>query len=164
MRMRDLNLRAWLSVFTAGAILAVTLAQILVSIGRPFPASPFSLTVTLALLGPIVFGLTLPVRRYQKRLERFQDGQAPRPARVNPFYAFRVLVLSRASALAGSGFLGWHIGLLAAVAILGVAGNSLLPNLFWGILASALLLLLSVWAEQNCRVPGDRPPPDGANA
>jgi hypothetical protein len=160
--MRELNIRAWFSLFAVGAVLSVTLAQILVSIGRPFPVSPISLTVTIGLLGPVVFALTLPVRRYQKSLERFQDGKAERPARVNPFYAFRVLVLSRASALAGSGFVGWHSGLLASLAILGVAGGSILPSLLWGLLASCALLGFAIWAEQNCKIPGDRTPSDGA--
>lgn len=164
MKARDLSLRGLLSLLAVGFVLAVTAAQLLVSFGWAFPVSPLSLTLTLALLGPLVFAATLPIRRYQKRLERYFAGKAARPERVNPFYAFRVLLLSRASALAGSGFLGWHIGLLAALALLGVAGSSLLPGLIWGLLASALLSGLSVWAEFNCRIPGDQPPPGEAPA
>jgi hypothetical protein len=158
------KLGAGLAFFGVGVVLALAIAQTLVTSGRPFPASPSSFVFTLGFLGPVIFALTLPVRRYQHRLRQFEEGKSARPERLNPFYAFRVLVLSRAGGLAGAGFMGWHIGLFAALAILGSANSMLTSGLTWGASASVSLAAFAIAAEHNCKVPKDRTPPDGAAA
>ena len=157
-----MNLRAGFAFFIGGVILALTASQILVGSGQPFPVSPISLVLTLGLLGPLIYAFTLPVRQYQRKLRQFEEGKSARPQRLNPFFALRVLVLSRAGSLAGAGFLGWHIGLLAGLAILGSGNSSLALSLGWGVLASSLLTAFAAAGEHNCKVPEDRTPPDGA--
>ncbi|MCW4385404.1 DUF3180 domain-containing protein [Salinibacterium sp. SYSU T00001] len=132
------------AVGAAGGLLA---QQALASAGRPTVTPPVSLTIVLVAIGLIVVGLAVPVRRAVR-------GNR---ARVDPFYALRVLVLAKASALAGALLGGAAAGsvvflLTRTVPALGSVGYSI------GVAVGALILLAGgLIAEEMCRIP---PPSD----
>lgn len=149
---------AWLAV---GAILGSSAAQFFVSIGEAFPVSPASLLLTLPICAIAGYLATLPIVRYRKKLEKFVGGELKqRPERVNPFYAFRVLILTRAIAIAGTGFFGWHLGQLFWLLAFTSAAPALSLPTGLGVLGSAAMVIAGLVGEQNCKAPKD--PEDGA--
>ncbi len=73
----------------------------LAAMGEPVIVPPYSLAVVLAILAVLVIIAAVPVRRAVK------DG-----TRVDPFYAMRVVVLAKASALTASLLAGGAAGIL----------------------------------------------------
>lgn len=143
----------------AGIVLGASFVQLMVSSGSPFPVSPDSLIITLPVTAIASYLATLPVLNYRRKLERFQKGEIKnRPRRVNPFYAFRVLILSRALAIAGSGFIGWHLGELIWLAAFSVPTSGLLLPTVLALIGGILMLLAGVFGESNCKAPKDSDP------
>ena len=75
-----------------GGIAALLLQLALGAAGMPKITPQVPLSVTLVLIGVIVVVLALPVRRAVRLHEH---------ARVDPFYATRVVLIAKASALSG---------------------------------------------------------------
>lgn len=137
--------------FGVGLVLGISAIQLLAGNGLAFPLSPNSLLVTLPLTGIVVYLASWPIYRYRKAVEGFSAG--PRPARPNPFYAFRVMVLSRATALAGSLFLGWHLGAALWLLAFSVAPGALLGPTGFGVLGSGVMLAGGLLGVLNCKTP-----------
>lgn len=124
----------------AGWLLETALA----TSGRPVLIPPFTLAVALVLIGVIIVAMALPVRRVS------------RGGRIDPFYATRVVMLAKASGLAGA---------LLAGAALGIAGyllsRSVLPGVgsitmaFAAAVGAIALLAAGLVAEQMCTIPPD---------
>ena len=77
----------------------------------------------------------------------------------------RVLLLSKASSIAGAMFIGWHSGVL----IYQLTGQVVVPGLVLqnglGLFASSVLVVAALVTEQICRLPQDpTPDPDQAVA
>jgi len=90
-----------------GGALVYALELILVRVGYPIVTPPGTLAAALALLGVIIPILAWPVR---------QATRGDKPARgVDPFYATRVLLLSKAASLTASGLVGGALGVLVFV-------------------------------------------------
>lgn len=155
---RILNLLAIaLLLLIAGYLIASTL----VSRGLPAPVSPNTLLITLAAIATVLLLLSIPIWRYRSALKT----ATTRPKRVDPFYAVRVLLLSKASSIAGAMFVGWHSGVL----IYQLTGQVVVPGLILqnglGAFASAVLVVAALVTEQICRLPQDpTPDPDQAVA
>lgn len=113
------------------------------------------LAANLFLTGLVVYLLTLRISRYQQKLADFRDGKASvRPARPDPLWSFRLLVLTKSVAFVGSGFLGWHMGALIFLAI--NTANQLFPTLaVVGVIASSMTVLAGILGERNLRTPDD---------
>ncbi|MGT2425850.1 DUF3180 domain-containing protein [Amnibacterium kyonggiense] len=148
--MRRTSPVALVGIAIAGAAIGWLLQVGLTASGAPSFQPPPTLYSVLFILA---FGLILlgrPVRRLIR-------GTARRP--VDPFYAMRVLVLAKASSLAGALLVG------AAVAFLGYAvsrtGTFAVPA-FWPDLLTGLgalaLCVAGLVVEWWCRIP----PPDPA--
>ena len=137
--------------FAIGLVLSVSLIQLLAGNGMAFPLSPNSLLVTLPLTGLVVYLASWPIYRYRKAVEGFSQG--PRPARPNPFYAVRVMVLARATGLSGSLFLGWHVGAGLWLLAFSVAPGALLGPTTFGMLGSGVMLAGGLLGQLNCRAP-----------
>lgn len=137
--------------FAIGLVLSVSSIQLLAGNGMAFPLSPNSLLITLPLTGIVVYLASWPIYRYRKAVEEFSQG--PRPARPNPFYAVRVMVLARATALAGSLFLGWHVGAGVWLLAFSVAPGALLGPTSFGILGAGVMLAGGLLGQLNCRAP-----------
>lgn len=131
--------------------LAINVSQLFSGFGQAFPQSPTSLLITMPLIGIAVVIATWPIYRYRKAVESYSQG--PRPARPNPFYALRALVLSRATALAGTVFVGWHIGALLWLTVFSVAPSGPVLVTSFGILSSLVMLAGGLIGQQFCRAP-----------
>jgi hypothetical protein len=62
------------------------------------------------LIAVILIGLAVPIWKYKKNLLKAATPNRFLP--INPFYAFRVLLISKAAAITGALFIGWHAGVL----------------------------------------------------
>ena len=144
--------------FLAGAVLGISVSQFASVTGSAFLATSSSLSITLGAIGIVIYFLTWPILRYRLKIEKQVH---PQPKRPNPFYAFRLLVLSRAITLTGGGFLGWHLGQIIWLFSFSVAPAGLVAPTLFGLGGSALMLLGGLAAEYNCRLPKD---PDGESA
>jgi hypothetical protein len=142
----------------SGLILGLSVSQFGSATGLAFLVSQPTLIVTLSLIGLTIYLLTLPIYRYRSKLE---TQATPAPKRPNPFYAFRLLVLSRAVMLTGAGFAGWHLGQLVWLVSFSVSPVGLVAPTLFGLGGSALMLIGGMLAESNCRLPKD---PDGESA
>ena len=156
--MRSLGPSQLLAFLASGAILGLSAAQLTTGFGLSFPVSPLSMIITLPIIGVAIFLASLPIARYRKQLEKYTEG--PRPQRPNPFYAVRVLVISRATSLAGALFAGWHLGALVWLFSFSVAPAALVSSTGFGLAGSLVMLGGGMVAEQNCRAPRD--PGEGA--
>lgn len=157
--MKPTKLRA-LALFSIPAGLAgFFLASLLVSRGQQVPVSPTNLLLTLAAIATVILGLSIPIWRYRTSLKEANK----RPKRVDPFYAVRVLLLAKASSIAGSLFAGWHIGVVLYQLSGQVVVQVLVLANAMGVFASFALIIASLVTEQICRLPEDpTPDPDGA--
>jgi hypothetical protein len=135
-----------------GVVLGVGASALTVSLGLPLPVSPPTLILTILGLGVVAIALTIPLVRYRSQLEKFRAGSlSTRPGRPNPFYAYRVLIWARASAIAGAAFLGWHLGQLVWLSSFAVPVVGVIQNNGLGASAAAALVVLAWLAERNCR-------------
>jgi hypothetical protein len=127
---------------------------LLVRQGQSQPDSPISMSLTLLALGLISFGLTLTIAKYRKNLARFYAGELKQhPGRPNPLFATRVLLLAQATALAGAGFAGWHLGYLLWLVSESVVQGGL--ETWLGLVSALATLALGWFGERNCRAPHD---------
>lgn len=132
----------------AGVGGAVLLEWLLVASGKPILNPPYSFGITLAGVAAVLVALALPIRR------AVTDRAKP----IDPFYAMRVLVLAKASALVGAAFLGGGIGLLGWILTRPVLGVGSVPQAVVTLVGAGLLLSAGYIAELLCRIPpGDDP-------
>ena len=134
-------------------VISFLAVRLLVANGMAVPASPTNLLVTLAAIAVILLALTIPIWRYKASLTQYTKG--PRPKRVDPFYAVRVVLLAKASAITGSGFVGWHFGAMIAQLSLPVSFTAALLQNSFGLVASVVLTIAAIVAEQICRLPDE---------
>jgi hypothetical protein len=142
-----------LVVVTGVTALSFLAVRLMVSNGMAVPVSPTNLLVTLAAIALILLGLSVPIWRYKASLTQYTKG--PRPKRVDPFYAVRVVLLAKASAITGSGFVGWHLGAMIAQLSLPVSFTAALVQNSFGLVASVVLTVAAIVAEQICRLPDE---------
>lgn len=148
--------RIWsLASYAFGAaIFGFILSEILVSRGFAVPTSPLNLPITLATIGIGILLAAIPMIRYRQQL-RAAKGPVKR---VPAIYAFRVLILAKASAIAGSLFLGWHAGVLVAQVTLPNITSTVLFTA-GGVLASLFTVVVAVVVEHLFRIPPDSDEP-----
>lgn len=149
--MKAPSYRVFFGTLLVSVFLAINITQLFAGFGQPFPQSPASLLITMPLIGIAVVIATLPIYRYRRAVENYTQG--PRPARPNPFYALRALVLSRATALAGIVFVGWHVGALIWLTVFSVAPTTPVLVTSMGILSSLGMLAGGLIGQQFCRAP-----------
>ena len=148
------------------APLAWLTATLMVVRGLPSPISGLNISVTLIAVGLVILGLAWPIYRYRSALKQ-QSKQAAagtavttgtaaakRPARVDPFYAVRVLVLSKAITFTSTLFIGWHLGVVLSQVSALVVVAGVWKNVF-ALVAAVLSLVASLTVERICRLPDD---------
>lgn len=132
-----------------GAVLGFFLQIALASASQPKLAPAYTVGITLALIAVAVIALAVPIRRATR-------GTLKR--RIDPFHATRVVLLAKASSLAGGLLTGGAIGLLTELLVRsgGLNTDSLLKTL--AMLGGAVALLVAgLVGEFLCTVP---PPSD----
>ncbi|CAN5242784.1 hypothetical protein BH09ACT3_BH09ACT3_04860 [soil metagenome] len=116
----------------------------LASTGRAIILPPLTFALALAVIGGIIVSLAVPIRRFTR-------GKTAAP--IDPFYATRVLVLAKASALAGSLLVGAGIGVLLYLLTRSVLPlGSVAPSVAM-IVGAAVLLAGGLVAEYLCTIP-----------
>ena len=151
--MKSLQPNQILAFLAVGLITGLSAAQLASGFGYAFAQSPWTLIATLPMIGVAVLIASLPIARYRRQKARAEEGKrAPRP---NPFYAFRVLIIARATALTGALFAGWYLGGLAWLFGFSVAPGALVASSIFGLAGAAVMLSLALVAEHNCKAPSD---------
>lgn len=134
-----------LTLAVIGAAIGWVLEVVTVSMGRPIAIPPVTLSVALVLIAGIVVGMAVPVWRVVR-------GTAKK--RIDPFYATRVVVLAKASSMAGA-----LLGGSALAVTTFVLTRSQLPAVGSVALAvaasvcSIVLLVAGLIAEKMCTLP-----------
>lgn len=151
--MKPISYRVFFGTTLGSIFLSINVVQLLAGFGQSFPQSPLSLLITMPLIGLAVVLATLPIYRYRKAVEEYKLG--PRPERPNPFYALRALVLSRATALAGTIFVGWHFGALIWLVVFSVAPAGPVSVTSIAVVSSIAMLIGGLVGQNNCKAPRD---------
>jgi len=132
-----------------GGALGWFLETVLVAMGRQRVVPPWSLGLALVVIAVLVVVLALPVYRVVR-------GTAVK--RIDPFYATRVVVLAKASSLAGSLLTGAAgaivVYLLVRSAVTPVGSIAMAVSATVG---AVLLVVAGLIAEKMCTLP---PPED----
>nr|WP_254065200.1 MULTISPECIES: DUF3180 domain-containing protein [unclassified Frigoribacterium] len=117
----------------------------MVAMRQPSIVLPFALGLVLLGIGGVVVSMAVPVHRVATGSSK---------ERVDPYYATRVLLLAKASSLAGALFGGFAGGVLLFVLSrdVGVAVGSLVPAIV-AVVGGAGLLVAGIVAERMCTVP-----------
>jgi hypothetical protein len=142
-RTRPLHL-VLLVLLGAAALWFVQIA--LAAAGRPVVIPPYTLGVALLLIGVIVVAMAWPVWRVTRKLPG---------ARVDPFYATRVVMLAKASSLGGALLAGSGVGLIlyfVSRSVLQVGSITMAAVAAGG---AVLLLVAGLVAEHMCTIPPD---------
>jgi hypothetical protein len=125
----------------AGILVQVGLAALNMAKLRP----EYSLALTLLLVATATIALAVPVRR---------STRGNPLHRVDPFYATRVVVLAKASAVGGALIAGVGLGLVLELAFRSVAPGADAYLRVVSVLAGGLVLLAGgLIAEHLCTVP-----------
>jgi len=153
--MRPTKLKFLFLVLLGTAVVGYFVAAFLVGRGFQVPVSPTNLLITLGAIGVVLLALSIPIWRYRNALREYS---VKRPKRVDPFYAVRVLLLAKASSLAGALFAGWHIGVVGYQVLSPVVVPVLALQNGLGFFASFALVASAYVTEQLCRLPNDSEP------
>ena len=127
----------------AGLLLQVILA----AAGTAAASAPFTLALSLAVIGVLVVVFALPVRRAVRDRDK---------NRVDPFYATRVVILAKASSIAGSllfGASGAIVGYLLTRTVIAAVGSIFASGA--AVVGSVVLLVCGLVAENMCSLPPD---------
>jgi hypothetical protein len=130
---------------------------VLVASGQPSIVPSIVLGLVLLVIAGLVVTMALPVRRVAKGTQK---------ERIDPYYATRVLLLAKASSLAGALFAGAAGGVLGFTTTRGVdvAIGSVVPTIV-AVVGGLGLLTAGIVAEHMCTVPpGDDEGGPGAQA
>ena len=143
--MKPTSLVTLLLLGAIGAIGGGVLEAALAAAGRPILLPPLTLGLALLVIGVTVILLAIPIRRFTQR-------KATQP--IDPYYATRVLVLAKASALCGSLIGGIGAGitvfLLTRSIVPGVGSVGLAVTTLVG---SCCLMIGGLIAERMCILP-----------
>jgi hypothetical protein len=153
--MKPTKIRVLLLNAAVTVIVGFLTARLMVSGGFAAPVSGINLVLTMPAIGLVDLLLVLPILRYKKALADYLMNVAKqRPRRPEPFYAVRVLMIAKASSLAGAWFAGWHVGVVILQLTNHGINDSVLREGFGG-LGAVLLVIAAVIAERSCRLPDD---------
>jgi hypothetical protein len=150
---KPISYRVFFGTTLVMVLLSINIVQLFAGFGQSYPQSPISLIITMPLIGVAVVLATYPIYRYRKAVEKHISG--PRPERPSPFFAVRALLLSRATALAGAIFLGWHLGALIWLVVFSVAPVSPVIQTSFALVSSVAMLAAGLVGQSNCRAPKD---------
>lgn len=131
----------------AAAIIGWLIQTALTAKGSAVLSPPFTLAITLVVIGLVVVGFAIPVRRAVRDRENHE---------VDPFYATRVLILAKASSIAGSLLFGLTVAIITYLLTRAVvAGVGSVFTSASGVIGSAVLLICGLVAENMCSIPPD---------
>ncbi len=130
-----------------GAGVGWLLDVVLMASGAAVATLPFTLALSLAVIGVLVLVFAIPVRR----AVRDRENHA-----VDPFYATRVVVLAKASSIAGSLLFGASVSIVAYLltrAVVAAVGSIFSSGAC--IAGAVVLVVCGLVAENMCSIPPD---------
>jgi hypothetical protein len=128
-----------------GAIVGWLLEVVLIAVGQPIAVPPVTLTFAMTIIGILVVVLAFPVRRAVRDRANHQ---------VDPFYATRVLVLSKASSITGSLVGGAGIAIVTYLLTRAVvAGVGSIFTASGATVGAVILVVGGLVAEYMCSIP-----------
>ncbi|MEY4993237.1 MAG: hypothetical protein RIS82_359 [Actinomycetota bacterium] len=148
------NLVAWSVLAATGGYLA---PKFLVANGGQVPVATFSFILTLPLISIILLVFALPmIRRYRAgspaaAKSKPASSLAKPSGLLNPFYAVRVVLLAKATAIAGAIFLGWQSGVLWFQVSSPVITEKVWPNLA-ALIGAIVMVVVGIVIERVCRI------------
>ena len=146
-----LIITAWVLV---SGIVGFGYSTFAVNNGLEVPISGITLALSTALIAVVLLGLAVPIWKYKRTITKALTTSKPLP--VNPFYAVRVLLLSKAAAITGAMLIGWHAGVLVKQFTAPVVvTDATTPNIT-ALVAAVLLLIVGFVVEQICKLPSDK--------
>ena len=139
----------------AAGVISFGYSTYAVNNGLEIPITGNSLSISTALIAVILLALAVPIWKYKRNLVKLSTS-TNKLLPVNPFYAVRVLLLSKAAAITGAIFIGWHAGVLVKQFTAPVVvTDATTPNVT-ALVAAALLLIVGFVVEQICKLPSDK--------
>jgi Protein of unknown function (DUF3180) len=156
---RVLTLLGWaVSAVTAGYLLP----KFIVAGGGQTPQAGINIILTLPIIGALLIAFAIPMIRYRAGLARVaKQANAPRPKRINPFYAVRLVTLAKAIAISGAIFFGWYLGVVWLQATAPVITDAIWPNVA-AALGALFMTATAVVVERICRIPDSGADQDSA--
>lgn len=147
-----LNLIGWaIPAATAGYLYS----RFVVASGGQVPVAPINLILTFVAISIILAIFAAPMFRYRRELRAQRENPgAPRPKRLNPFYAFRLVVLAKATAIAGALFAGWQLGVIWFQISSPVTPGSVWQNVA-AFITTIIMVIVALVIERICRLPED---------
>lgn len=152
--MRRTRISTVVALAAVGAGLGFLVQFALASAGLPKFRPEYVMALSLLFIAGIVLALAVPIRRATRGTVR---------TRIDPFHATRVVLLAKASSLAGAIVTGAAVGLVVELLTRsgGLNSDSLLRAL--AVLGGALALVVAgLVGEYLCTVPPDDEDPDPA--
>ena len=129
------------------------LVKLLLQNGASIPVATPTVLISLPAIAIIELLIAIPIFRYRSELQKFIKSGV-RPKRIDPFYAMRVLVLAKATSIAGSLFLGAALAL-----VFSQLSQPVVPDSIWlnaaALLESILLIVVALVIERACKLPDD---------
>ena len=121
--------------------------QLLTSAGRPTFTPAVTLPILLVLVGAVVVGLAIPIRRATRGTSK---------AKVDPFRAVRIAMLAKASSIVGAAIGGMGAGLWIFLATRPVTPSlGSLGTVIATTVCGALLVVAGLVAEHLCTIRKD---------
>jgi hypothetical protein len=123
------------------------LEVILTASGSAATSAPFTLALSLAVIGVLVLVFAVPVRRAVRDRENHM---------VDPFYATRVVVLAKTSSVVGSLLFGASVsvvGYLLTRAVVAAVGSIFSSGAC--VVGAVILAVCGLIAENMCSIPPD---------
>lgn len=129
------------------------LVRLMLQNGASIPIATNTVLITLPSIAVIELAIAIPVFKYRSELQKFATSGV-RPKRLDPFYAMRVVVLAKATSIAGALFLGTAIGLVFMQLSQPVIADSIWRNLA-ALVESVVLISVALFIEKACKLPDD---------
>ena len=143
-------------VMSASVTPALTVTDLLVRRGQEIFVAPVSMIVTLPGIAILLVVIAWPLIKYRRDLAAVKKVEVGKPVkRVNPFYAVRVLLLAKASALAAAAILGWELGFLIFLLSRPIVVADATTKTISATIGSMLLAVVALVIERFCRLPND---------
>jgi len=145
-----------LGVVAIDGFVALMASDLFARQGRQVFIAPTSLSFTLPAIAVLLVAFAWPIVRYRRELAAALKADKTKPVkRVDPFYAVRILLLAKASAVASSAIMGWQIGVLVyLLSRPAQAADGLTRTITAGV-GAAILLATALVIERFCRLPND---------
>jgi len=128
------------------AVVGYLIELAIVTSGGSAFAPPVSLPITLTAIAIVIVALAIPVRR---------SVTGKKKDRLDPFYAVRVAILAKSSALTGALLTGLGAGIVVHALSLPILNSDLLGRGIAQTVGAALLLTAGLVSERMCTLPPD---------